>query len=164
LQDLRGVGDPVPEAGDGFEGIVHAEGRIAEMFQLLQHRVGQAGDEGVAAQHQHRQAVGMGQRGCGQKVRRSRPGAGGAEHEALAQVVLGIGGGGKAHALFVLATVKREFITDGIKRLTQARHVAMAEDAETAAADAGLIPVDHDPLRHEPFDDGLGDGQADHAV
>ena len=45
LQDLCRVGDPVPEAGDRFEGVVHSQGWIAEMFKLLQDRVGQAGDE-----------------------------------------------------------------------------------------------------------------------
>ena len=39
------------------------------MLHLLQHRIGQAGQEGVAAEHQHGQAIGMGKAGLiGQKI------------------------------------------------------------------------------------------------
>ena len=80
----------------------------------------------------------MGECGGRQQVGGARPRAGGAEHEAAAQVLLGIGRGGKAHALLVLAAVQRQFLADRIQRLAQTGHVAMAEDAEAAAADAGL--------------------------
>ncbi len=58
---------------DGLEGVGHAKGRIAEVLQLLKDRVGQPGQEIVAAKHQHRQAVGMGQGGSGQQVRGAGP-------------------------------------------------------------------------------------------
>jgi hypothetical protein len=75
LDDLRRMGDPVPIAADRLERIVQSHGRIAEMLKLLQHRVGQPGEKDVAAQHQHRQPVGMRQRGRCQKVggARARP-------------------------------------------------------------------------------------------
>ena len=50
LQDLRGMRDAVPIAADSFEGVIHAEGRVPEMLQLLQHRIGQARQEGITAQ------------------------------------------------------------------------------------------------------------------
>ena len=72
LDDLRRMGDPVPVAGHGFEGVVHAEAGIAEMLELLQHRIRQPRDIGVAAQHQHRQPVGVGQGRRGERGWRCR--------------------------------------------------------------------------------------------
>ena len=155
------MGDPVPEPADRLERVVQAKGRIAEMFKLLQHRVRQTGQERVAAQHQHRQPVGMGQRGGCQQVRRPRPRTGRAEHEAAAQVVFGIGRSRKPHALFVLAPVKRHFGMDRIQRLAQTRHIAVSEDPETAAADPGFHTVDEDVLVHQPAHDGLSHRQPD---
>ncbi len=37
----------VPVAADTLEGIVHAQGGIAEVFHLLQDGIGQAGDVGI---------------------------------------------------------------------------------------------------------------------
>ena len=155
LQDLGGVGDAVPVAADGPEGVVQAQRGVPEMLQLLQHGVGQAGQEGITTEHQHRQAVGVGQGRRCEQVRRPRPRTGGAEHEAAAEVVFGIGSGGEAHALFVLTPVERQVLIHRIKRLAQTGDVAMAENAETAAANPGLFSVDHDILVHQPADDGL---------
>ena len=161
LQDLRRVRDAVPIAADGFEGVIHAKGRVPEMLKLLQHRVGQAGQKGIAAQHQHRKAVGMGQSCGGQQVGRPRPGTGGAEHEAPPQVVFGISGGRKAHALLILAAIKRHILMHRIKRLAQAGHIAMAKDAKAAAANAGFHPVNFDELVHQPAHNRLGHGESD---
>ena len=81
------------------------------MLHLLQHRIGQAGDEGVTAQQQHGQTVGVGQGGGGQQIGGAGTRRGGAEHETLAQMLLGIGGSRKAHALFVLAAIDRQLVT-----------------------------------------------------
>jgi len=98
--------DAVPVAANGFEGVVYAEGWVAEMFKLLQNRIGQARLEGIPTEHQHRQAVGVGQCcGC-QKVCRARASGSCAEHETLPQPLFGVGRGSEAHALFVLSTVK----------------------------------------------------------
>jgi hypothetical protein len=125
------------------------------MLELLQHRVGQPGEEDVAAQHQHRQPVGMRQRRRCQKVGRARPGRRRAEHEALPEPLLGIAGCGKAHALLVLAAVERQFRAMIIERLAQAGDVAMAENAEAAAAQAHFLAVDLDELVGQVPDDGL---------
>ena len=49
LYDLRRMRDAIPITGHGLEGIVHAERRVAEVFKLLQNRIGQAGLECVTA-------------------------------------------------------------------------------------------------------------------
>jgi hypothetical protein len=120
--------------------------RIAEMLELLQHRVGQPGQEDVAAQHQHRQPVGVRQRRRCQKIGGARPGRRGAEHEALPEPLLGVGGRGKAHALLVLAAIERQFRTMIIERFAQAGDVAMAKNAEAAATQAHFLAVDFNEL------------------
>ena len=53
-----GPGDPVPVAHDRPECVVHRGRRVAEVLDLLQHRVGQPALERVAGEQQHRQPVG----------------------------------------------------------------------------------------------------------
>ncbi len=164
LDDLGGVGDPVPEARHRLERVVQAERRIAVMLELLEHGVGQAREEGVAAEHQERQPVGVGQRRGGQEVGGAGPGARGAEHEALAQPLFGIGGGREAHAHLVLAAIERQRVARLVESLAEAGDVAVPEDAEAAAADAPLLAVDLDELRGEMADDRLRRGEADRVV
>ena len=65
LNDLRRMRDAIPIAADRFERVIHTKGRVIVVLHLLKNRVRQAGDEGIAAQHQHWQAIGMGQSGGG---------------------------------------------------------------------------------------------------
>ena len=65
--------DAVPVAGHGFEGVIHRHGRVVEMFNLLQHRIGQAVVERVARDQQDRQAVRMGRARRRHHVQRPRP-------------------------------------------------------------------------------------------
>ena len=55
---LLGPRDPVPVAGHRLEGVVDVDGRVAEMLDLLEDRVGQTADIIVAGEQQERQAVG----------------------------------------------------------------------------------------------------------
>ncbi len=71
--DLSRMRDAIPIARHGLEGVVHRDGRIAEMLDLLQHRIGQAIGEGVAGDEQHREAVGVGRARRGHHVQRPRP-------------------------------------------------------------------------------------------
>ena len=104
------------------------------MLQLLQDRGRQACQVGIAAQHQHRQTVGMGQRRRGQKVRRPRPRTGRAEHEPLAHPLLGIARRRKPHALFVLPTIEWQHVAMIIQRFAKAGHIAMPKDAKAPTA------------------------------
>ena len=88
----------------------------------------------------------MGQRRAGQKVRRARTGARGAEHEPLTQPLFGIARSGEAHALFVLPAIERQLVAHVVQRLAQTGHVAMAKDAETATAQAHFLAVNLDEL------------------
>jgi hypothetical protein len=154
------MGDAIPVAADRLETVIEAQRRVAVMLKLLEHRVWQAGDKGVAAQHQDRQTVGMGQCSSGHEIGRARTCRCGAEHETLAQMVFGVGGRGKAHRLLVLAAIERQGVLNVVERLTQAGHIAMAKDAETTTAktDTATINLDelgievaHDGLRHRQF-------------
>ena len=65
LQQLLGPGDPVPVAGDRLEGVVDAEGGIAPVLDLLQHRVGQ-----TARRSSRPRAAGPAGGWCGRRRRR----------------------------------------------------------------------------------------------
>ena len=56
--DLLRPGDPVPVARHGLEGVVDADRRVAEVLDLLQHRVGQRLTKVSPDEQQDRQAVG----------------------------------------------------------------------------------------------------------
>ena len=164
LNDLRRVGDPVPVARHGAESVVQPIGWIAEVFDLLQHRIGQPRDEGIAAEHQHWQAVGMRQRRRRQKVGGSRTSRGGAEHKPATKVILGIGRGGEPHALLVLATIERQGVAMIVERFAKAGHVAVPEDAEASTAKALFRAVGLDELRVEIPNDRLRRRQANRPV
>ena len=127
------------------------------MFKLLQHRVGQTGDKRVAAQHQHRQPVGVGKRRSGQEVGSARPGRCSAKHEPPPQMILCIGRCRKAHGLLILAAIKRKFIADFIQCLAKARDVAMTENPESAATNACFNAIHNDKLVHQVSNNRLGD-------
>jgi len=76
-------------------------------------------------------------------------------------VVLGVGGGGETHALFILAAIERQFVAVVVQGLAETGDVAVPEDGETAAAQAKLFPVNLDKLVGKMADDGLSQGQAD---
>jgi hypothetical protein len=61
--DLLRPQDAVEIARDRPEAIVRRHRAVAEILDLLQHRIGPAIGEDIAGQQQHRQAVDMRQRG-----------------------------------------------------------------------------------------------------
>ncbi len=109
LDDLCGVRDAVPVAGDALEGVIHLDRRVAEMFHLLQYGIRQSADIGVATEKQDGQAIGVGHSCRRHHVGRARARRGCCEHEAAAQLLLGIGNRGQCHGLFVLAPPERQF-------------------------------------------------------
>ncbi len=74
-EELLGPRDAVPEPRHGPQAIVGRDRRVAEVLDLLQHRVGLAAREGVAREQQHRQAVRVRERGGRHEVggARARP-------------------------------------------------------------------------------------------
>ena len=134
------------------------------MLQLLKYRVGQTGQERVAAKHQHRQPVGMGKRCRRQKIRSARTGACGAEHEPAAQPCFGIGRCGESHALFVLPTIQRQFVFVVGKRLSKTGHIAVAKYTKSAAANSMFFAIDFYILRGQKARDRLCRCQGDCAV
>ena len=154
------MGDAIPIAGHGLESIIQSERRIVEMFELLQHRIRQAGEEGVAAEHQQRQPVGMGER-CGvEEIARARSGGCGGEHEAAAQMIFCVSSSGEAHALLILPTVEGQLVAHRIKCLAQTGDVAVTENTKTAATNARALPIDLDELVGKPTHDRLRCGQS----
>ncbi len=157
-QDMLGPADPVEVAHDGAEAVVGRHGRVVEILDLLQHRVGRAVGEDVAGDEEDRQAVHMRHGGGGDHVGRPRPDRGGDGHRLPPMLRLGIGDGGMGHGLFVLAAPGGQGVLVGVQRLTQAGDVAVAEDRpdafDEAAAILGL-------LHGQPADHGLRGGKAD---
>jgi hypothetical protein len=127
-QDLLGPDDPVEEGRHRLESIVGGDGEVVEMLDLLQHRIGKARREVVAAEEQHRQPVRERDAGGGDHVGRAGPDRGGADMDLLAAPRPRIGDRGERHRLLVLAAIGRELIAHLGKRRTEAGHIAVAED------------------------------------
>ena len=70
----------------------------------------------------------MRQRGGRRKVRRAGADRGCNGHHAATLHLLGIGDGHMGHALFIVATERRQLVTNAIKCLAKPGHIAMAED------------------------------------
>ena len=157
-QELLGAGDAVEVAADRAEGVVGGDGAVAEVLDLLQHRVGRAVGEDVAGDEQDRQAVDVGERGGGDHVERAGADRGGDRHGALAVQRLGVGDGGVGHALLVVAAPGREVVAGGVERLADAGDVAVAEDRPAAGEEGHAVLVE---LAGEVADHRLGGGQAD---
>ena len=88
---LLGAIDAVEVARHRPEAVVGRHGSVAEVLDLLQHRVGQSVGEDVAGQQQDRQPVDMGDGGGGHHVERAGADRRGAGHEAAAEARLGEG-------------------------------------------------------------------------
>ena len=162
--NLRRVRDAIPIAADSLERIVHAKRRVVEVFHLLQHGIGQAGQEGIPAQHQHRQTVGMSEARRRQQVRRAGARRGRAQHKPLTQPLLCITRSGESHTGFVLPTIERQSLAHAIKCLAQTGDISVAENAKAATADAHFFSINFNELIVEVADNGLGRGEADGGV
>ena len=156
---LLRLDDAVPVAGHGPEGIVHADAGVVEMLDLLEHGIGQAVDEGIARQQQHRQPVRMGDAGRGDHVGGARPDGTGGDHDLAAALGLGEGDRGERHRLLVLAAPGRKLLLHGLERLAQAGDVAMAEDGEHAGEQRRVLAIDYGALGDQVLDQGLGHGE-----
>ena len=155
--DLLRMRDAVPVARHRLEGVVHGRRRIAEMLDLLQHRVGAAVGEDVAGEDQDRQPVGHGAAGGGDHVAGARADRGERHHDLPAPLGLGEADRGERHRLLVLSAPGRELVLHRFQRLRQAGDVAVAEDGEEAGEERDDVPVDlgllvdqiaHQRLRH----------------
>ena len=159
--DLFGPGDAVEIARHGPEAIVGADRPVAEILDLLQHRIGPSIGEDVAGDQEHRQPVDMRERRRSDHVGGARADRGGAGHHALASRRLGEGDRGMRHRLLVVRPVGRQRIAAGVERLAEASHVAVAEDGEHALEQPLLSAVDLDFLGGEEADHCLRGGQSD---
>ena len=105
-------------------------------LELLQHRVGHPGGEGVARQQQHRQPVDGGQRGPGHHVGRAWPDRGRAGQRGHPVPGPGERGGRVHHGLLVASLPVTQAGLGGElglqQALAEAGHVAVPEDAEAA--------------------------------
>ena len=140
--DLLGPGDAVEIARDRTEGVVGRDRAVAEILDLLQHRIRRAIGEDVAGQEEHGNAVDMRDACRRHHIQGAGADRGRAGHEALAEARLGIGDRGMRHALFVMGAIGRQFAAHLIERFADARDVAMAEDRPDAAEDRHLLAVD----------------------
>ena len=158
-QDLLRPGNPVPESGDRAEAVIGRDRRVAEILDLLEHRVGPPAGEHVAGQQQHRQPVDMGHRRCRDHVGGAGADRGGARHDLAAVVDLGEGDGGVDHRLLVVGAVGRQVIPGRVQGLAQTGDIAVTENGPDAGEQRHLGAVDVGLLGDEVPDQGLGHGQ-----
>ena len=154
-QQLPGRDDAVEVARHGLEAIVGGNSAVAEILDLLQHRVRRARNEHVARQEEHRQPVDMrGRRGSDQ-VGRTRADRRGAGHHPPPEMRLGVGNGGVRHCLLVVRTVRRQHSALAVQRLADSRHIAVAEDRPHAAEQRDFLSLPERALRGEKTDQCL---------
>ena len=156
-QEVLGPGDAVEVAGDRPEAVVGRDRAVVEVLDLLQHRVGAAVGEDVAADEEHRQAVDVGERRRGDHVGRARADRGGDRMGAAPALGLGVGDRRMRHRLLVLAAPGRERVADAVQRLADAGDVAVAEDRPDALDEALAVlghlhaqPAHHRLRRRQP--------------
>ena len=159
--DLLGPRDPVPVAGHRLERVVDRDGRVVEVLDLLEHRVGHAVGEGVAGEQEDRQPIGMRDAGGGHHVERAGADRAGRDHDLAAPLGFGVGDAGQRHRLLVLAAPGRQPVLDRLERLAEAGDVAMAEDREHAAEQRRLLAFEHGALGAQPLHQRLGHRQPD---
>ena len=157
-QQLLRPHDAVEITADRAEAVIHRHRAIAEIFELLQDRIGPTIGEDVAGDQQHGKAVDMGKGGGRHHVCRTRADGGGDRHGAAAAQLLRIGDGRMGHGLLVLAAIDRQFVADTIKRLADAGDIAMAENGPHAG-DVGFAMFIH--LRCQVTNHGLRSRQSD---
>jgi len=74
-------------------------------------------------------------------------------------VLFGKPDGGVGHALLVAALMHHQVAAVLLQRLTQAEHVAVAENREHPGHELALHTIDFDVLVIQKFHQGLGHGQ-----
>ena len=158
--ELRRVGDPVPVARDRLEGVVHGDGGVAEMLDLLEHRIGQAAGEGIARENKDWQAVGMGRARRRHHVERAGADGGRGDHDLATAPGLGEADGGQRHGLLVLAAPGRQPVLNRLQRFREARDVAVAEDREHAGEERNALAVQDGVLVAQIADQSLRHRQA----
>ena len=153
----------VEEPGHRPEGVVDRDVVRHRMFELLEHRVGDARGEQVARQEQHGQPVDRGRRGAGHHVGRARADRRQAGHRRQSVSLPREACRRVDHPLLIAALVVRHRAWVGQllleQRLPQARDVAMPEDAEHALDQPVLHAVTLASLRNEEADDRLSHSQ-----
>ena len=153
--------DAVPVAGHRLEGVIHRDRRIAEMLDLLQHRVGPPVGENVTGQKQHRQAVGMGTASRRHHVQSPRTDRRQRDHDLPPPLRLGKAHRRQCHRLFVLPAPRRQLVLHRLQRFRQAGHVAVTEYAEEPGKQWFLFAVDNDELVAQIAHQRLRHGQTD---
>ena len=153
--DLRRVGDPVPVARDRLEGVVHGGGGVAEVLDLLEHRIGQPVRERIARENQDRQAVGMGRARSRHHVERAGADRGRGDHDLATALGLGVADGGQRHGLLVLAAPGRQPVLDRFQRFREAGDVTVTEDREHTGEERNALAVNDGVLVANIADQGL---------
>jgi hypothetical protein len=159
---LLGTLHPVEEAGERPERVGDLDAEVVREFEPLQHRIGDAGREGVRGQQQRGQPVRGGQRRSGEHVRRARPDRGGCGERGAAAVHAGETDGLVHHRLLVTRLVvgqqRRVRHVGLLERLPESGDVAVAEDAEDPRNRPLPDIAVHGVLVREEFDERLADG------
>ena len=148
-QQLFRARDPVPIAGHRTKTVVGRDRGVVEIFDLLQHRIGSAAREHIAGQQQHGQPIDVRQRRRGHHVGRARADRSGARHELTPLHRFGIGDCRVRHRLFVVRTMRRQYVAHAGQRFAEPRDVTVAEDREHARNQRHGRTVEHGLLGDE---------------
>ncbi len=159
--DLLGMHDAVPVARHRLEGVIHVDGGIAIVLDLLHHRIGPAVHEGVAGEDEDRQAVGMGDAGRRHHVHGARADGRGGHHDLAAALGLGEADGGQRHGLLVLAAPGGQHVLHRLERLREAGDVAVPEDREDPRKEGNFLAIHHGELVAQVAHQRLSHRQAD---
>ena len=129
-------------------------------LNLLQHRTGAAAGKDVAGQTQHGESVHGRGRCPGDHIRGARADRGRASQRTEAVLHFGVARGHVDHALLVAGLVEAEVLPVLQEGLSDARHVAVPEDADGAAEERLSLAIAFDALRAEEAYDGLTHSEA----
>ena len=150
------MGDPVPVARYRLERVVHGDGRVAEMFDLLEHGVGQPACECVAGEEKHRQAVRVRRSRRRHHVERAGADRRRRDHDLPTALGFGEADGGERHRLLVLSAPRRQAVLRRFEGLGETGHVAMPENAEHASKQGNANAFDFGELLGQPSHQSLG--------
>ncbi len=158
--ELFGANNAVEIARHRAEAIVGADRAVAEILDLLQHRIGAAIGEDIARQQQDGQAVDVSERGGGDHVGCAGADRRRARHHAPPTRGLGEGDRRVRHRLLIVSAIGRECLARRVERFAQTRDIAVPEDREHPREQRRDLAVDLGLLRREEADSRLGGGEA----
>ena len=151
--------DAIEVARQRPQAIVRRDESVAEILELLQHRIGPTGRKHVSRQQQHGQPIDVGDGRSRRQIRGSWPYGGRTRHHAAAVRSLGKGDCRMAHRLLIMGSQCGKDVARGVQRFAECRHVAMPEYGPDAGEHPAALAINFGPLRRHGAHQGLRHGE-----